>query len=194
MPTLQTINLGSYANDGTGDDLRTAFEKVNINFGLLFAEASVNSGVNLGGGVGIFAQKNLQNVNLEFRTLTSTNSSVTIVQNATTIDLRTNTTINTNIINDTSPQLGGTLDLNGYNIAGDGDIQAPVHGYDMRLLSNMLQLVIESGSVNVDLGTFAQPTGKETDNAGSGGYLIDLGIWTFGDPPPNNQFNFGTFV
>jgi hypothetical protein len=31
MP-LQEINLGIYANDGTGDDLRTAFEKVKTNF------------------------------------------------------------------------------------------------------------------------------------------------------------------
>jgi len=31
MP-LQEINLGTYANDGTGDDLRTAFEKVKANF------------------------------------------------------------------------------------------------------------------------------------------------------------------
>jgi hypothetical protein len=30
--SLQQINLGGYANDGTGDDLRTAFEKVNGNF------------------------------------------------------------------------------------------------------------------------------------------------------------------
>lgn len=30
--SLQTINLGDYANDGTGDDLRTAFAKVNVNF------------------------------------------------------------------------------------------------------------------------------------------------------------------
>jgi hypothetical protein len=29
---IQTINLGTYANDGTGDDLRTAFEKVQANF------------------------------------------------------------------------------------------------------------------------------------------------------------------
>jgi hypothetical protein len=29
---LQNINLGTYANDGTGDDLRTAFEKVKANF------------------------------------------------------------------------------------------------------------------------------------------------------------------
>jgi hypothetical protein len=30
--SLQKINLGVYANDGTGDDLRTAFAKVNVNF------------------------------------------------------------------------------------------------------------------------------------------------------------------
>lgn len=37
MPTitLQQINLGGYANDGTGDDLRTAFSKVMANFNTL---------------------------------------------------------------------------------------------------------------------------------------------------------------
>ncbi len=34
---LQTINLGTYANDGTGDDLRTAFQKVNANLIELFS-------------------------------------------------------------------------------------------------------------------------------------------------------------
>jgi hypothetical protein len=34
---LQTINLGTYANDGTGDDLRTAFEKVNSNLTELYS-------------------------------------------------------------------------------------------------------------------------------------------------------------
>ena len=29
---IQNINLGTYSNDGTGDDLRTAFEKVKSNF------------------------------------------------------------------------------------------------------------------------------------------------------------------
>lgn len=190
MPTLQTINLGSYANDGTGDDLRTAFEKVNINFGLLFAEASVNTAINLGGGAGIFAQKNPGTVNLEFKTLTSTDASVNINQLTTTIDLNANT----KLLNDPLPKLGSNLNLNGHNIAGDGDIQATMYGYDVRLLNNLLQVVLESGSVNVDLGSFITPTGKETDNSGSGGYLIDMGIWTFGDPKPNNQLNFGTFV
>ena len=128
MPTLQTINLGSYANDGTGDDLRTAFEKVNINFGLLFAEASVNSAINLGSGTGIFAQKNLGTVNLEFKTLTSTDTSVTITNTTNTVNLKAKT----KLLEDTVPKLGATLDLNGFNIAGSGDIQATVQGYDLK--------------------------------------------------------------
>ena len=32
MATIQTINIGNIVNDGLGDDLRTAFEKVNANF------------------------------------------------------------------------------------------------------------------------------------------------------------------
>jgi len=30
--TIETINIGNAANDGTGDDLREAFIKVNQNF------------------------------------------------------------------------------------------------------------------------------------------------------------------
>jgi hypothetical protein len=30
--TVQTINIGNVVNDGLGDDLRTAFQKVNANF------------------------------------------------------------------------------------------------------------------------------------------------------------------
>jgi hypothetical protein len=32
---LENINLGEYANDGTGDDLRTAFAKVKFNFDVI---------------------------------------------------------------------------------------------------------------------------------------------------------------
>ena len=60
--TLQTINLGNYANDSTGDDLRTAFTKVNANFDILRSE--VAGATNLGTGFGIYSDKN--DVNLEF--------------------------------------------------------------------------------------------------------------------------------
>ena len=190
MPALQTIYTGTYANDGTGDDLKTAFEKVNNNFGILFAEASVNTAVNLGTGVGVFAQKNPGTVNLEFKSFISNDSSVSISPQVTSIDLRAKT----KLLNDPLPKLGANLDLNGNNIIGDGDLQATAYGYDLKLLNNLLQLVLESGSVNVDLGTFANPSGGDTDTSGSGGYALDMGTWTFGDPQPNNQLNFGTFV
>jgi len=35
----QTINIGTTANDGTGDPLRTAMDKINDNFGELYAVA-----------------------------------------------------------------------------------------------------------------------------------------------------------
>ena len=43
----QTINLGSSANDGTGDPLRTAFDKVNDNFGELYTATGAGSGQNI---------------------------------------------------------------------------------------------------------------------------------------------------
>lgn len=38
----QTINIGSAANDGTGDPLRTAFDKINDNFDELYASTSLD--------------------------------------------------------------------------------------------------------------------------------------------------------
>lgn len=43
----QTINIGGSANDGTGDPLRSAFDKVNDNFGELYAATGAGSGQNI---------------------------------------------------------------------------------------------------------------------------------------------------
>lgn len=40
MANIQRIFIGSYANDGSGDDLRTAFNKVNANFALLTSDGN----------------------------------------------------------------------------------------------------------------------------------------------------------
>ena len=55
---LQTINIGTLANDGTGDDLREAFIKVNQNFDDLDLRSPESTVSNLGNtGEGVFAQK-----------------------------------------------------------------------------------------------------------------------------------------
>jgi hypothetical protein len=67
---LEEINLGNVVNDGTGDDLRTAFEKVKTNFEYLYNNGFAPvSAENIGTtGLGIFKQKN-SNSDLELRKL-----------------------------------------------------------------------------------------------------------------------------
>ena len=43
IPTQQTISKGSVANDGTGDSLRDAADKINNNFANLWQAAYNNS-------------------------------------------------------------------------------------------------------------------------------------------------------
>jgi len=67
---IQSINIGSIANDGTGDDLREAFNKVNANFTDLDTKLSTaegSDGQNLGLGEGLFAQKS--DNTLQFRSI-----------------------------------------------------------------------------------------------------------------------------
>ena len=54
---IQTINIGNRVNDGLGDDLRTAFQKVNANFTELSDSITVVARNTGDTGVGIFRDK-----------------------------------------------------------------------------------------------------------------------------------------
>jgi hypothetical protein len=87
MATLQTINIGNLVNDGTGDDLRTAFEKVNANFADLNDELTVTV-TNAGSvGAGIFKQKT--GSDLQFKRLVA-GTKIVLTDNADNIEI-TNT-------------------------------------------------------------------------------------------------------
>lgn len=65
---IQVINVGNLANDGTGDDLREAFIKVNQNFDELDLRAANVEGANVGiGGFTVFKEKTGNTLN--FRAL-----------------------------------------------------------------------------------------------------------------------------
>jgi hypothetical protein len=54
---INTINIGNQVNDGLGDDLRTAFQKVNGNFAELNAQLTVTVGLAPGTGISLFKEK-----------------------------------------------------------------------------------------------------------------------------------------
>ena len=87
----QTIGIGSSANDGTGDPLRTAFTKINANFTELYGDT---------------AEAN-------------------------------------DILDDTSPQLGGNLDINGFNITSARSNE------NIRIIPNGTGTVELEGNTNV---------------------------------------------
>jgi hypothetical protein len=84
--TLQLIDVGNIANDGTGDDLREAFIKINQNFEEIdLKDPDLTRAANIGAtGEGVFA--GTVNFELQFKklvqgsniTLTSTNDQITI--------------------------------------------------------------------------------------------------------------------
>ena len=88
--TIQTINIGNLVNDGLGDDLRSAFQKVNANFASLSTELTI-TGRNLGTvGSTVFKQKT--GTELQFRNLVAGNkmqfdeTSDAIIVNSTAAD------------------------------------------------------------------------------------------------------------
>lgn len=113
--TLQTINLGTTANDGTGDDLRTAFQKVNENFTILNA-TSITSVENIGDGYGLYSGGRTQV--LALKTLTEGNN-IILTTNSETITISANDSINS-LLEDLNPALGSDLYTMGHSIKASG--------------------------------------------------------------------------
>jgi hypothetical protein len=86
---IQTINIGNQVNDGLGDDLRTAFQKVNANFSSLAEELTITVGNATASGESLFKQKT--GATLEFKTL-SAGSKISL--NSTTDNIVINNTTN----------------------------------------------------------------------------------------------------
>lgn len=169
---IQTINIGNQVNDGLGDDLRTAFEKVNANFTILSASLTVTA-VNLGAtGEGVFSNK--VGSELQFRNIvagtkilldggadgivinsTQPEAFTSITTNAGSVDADTNTDVTLQGINNIQVTGSGStvsvdtvLDLN--QILLSFDFGPITQGYD-----HPIQIALASS--NIDFGSFANP-------------------------------------
>jgi hypothetical protein len=150
IPTDLILNLGKYPNDGTGDDLYTAFDKIRQTFNLINSQLGVIDGENIGTGQGVYSAK-VDN-KLQFKKITGIGS-VTVTSTSDTISIAAGS----NVQSDTAPSLGGNLDLNGKNVIGAinegdlGDIRATVWGLDVRRLQNEIN-ALSTNFGNLDLG------------------------------------------
>jgi hypothetical protein len=176
--TVQTINIGNIVNDGLGDDLRTAFQKVNANFTELNASLTVTAS-NVGQvGEGVFKQKN--GLDLEFKKLVAgtkmqlLGSVDNILINNTAPDAFTNITTNV-----------GSVSANSYpniTIQGDQDVQVSTSNGVITVATildlNQILKVLDFGPIdgqydnnvqfntatlNVDFGTFTLPANLNVD-------------------------------
>ena len=193
--TVSTINIGNIANDGTGDDLREAFIKVNNNFLELEARnpeqtTASNQFADASGTAGIFKEKD--GFNLKFKNITAGNNiTLTTDDNQITIDttgiVSIQYTADAGVIN----PLGAT-DL--FKFTGTGGASAT-----LGVQNNVKQLVIDSRLANESNPTL-NGTLNANNNAITGVSTIQVSNidslikgQDISDLDSLIGFNFGTF-
>ena len=156
---IQTVNLGTYANSSTGDDLRTAFEKVNANFAFLDLTSAVTAD-NIGAGARVFKEK--IGDNLQLRSVVA-GTGITVVENTDNITV----TSIIDITRDTAPQLGGNLVLGGFDVTGTGNVN--ITGS----MTSTGDVAVNGGDLTTTAGTFnlINTTATTVNLAGAANFL-----------------------
>lgn len=175
---ISTINIGNVVNDGLGDDLRTAFQKVNANFSELSASLVVTA-ENLSNVGEELLVANVANntLNLRFKTLLA-GSKITLDDTGTSV--RINSTLSdafTSITTDletldaqTNPDISilGTenISVDGVTVGNQSIIVVDVKPfYDFgvinNLITNPIQLALHTS--NIDFGTISNPSDLNLD-------------------------------
>lgn len=122
---MRKINLGNFANDHTGDDLRTAFTKVNENFNeLQLQNGQANTISNIGLGVPLFKEK--IGVDLRLKSLVE-GAGISIVGEPN--DVKISCTYNMIItVNSQNGSLTASSPTQALNIVGDRGIATSITG------------------------------------------------------------------
>lgn len=144
----EIIDIGSNANDGTGDTLRSAMIKVNNNFAELYNETAVDSGITISGN-NISANRSNDDINL----IPSGTGSVT----ATNLTIDSNINITDNVI--TTTQTNSDLVL---GASGTGSIVVDsISVKDNTITTNVSDADLElsaSGTGTVSINGLKFPT------------------------------------
>lgn len=121
----QLINIGTTANDGTGDPLRTAFDKINDNFTEVYSnitaavEVSADTTPQLGGNLVVGA----------FSIVSTSNGNIRLIPNGTGSVILDSLRVNTRTLSSNSTNL--PLILRGNGTAGVDILNASINGGHM---------------------------------------------------------------
>ena len=151
----QSINLGSSANDGTGTTLRAGGDLVNDNFDELYTALGTGSAL----AITVSGASNGQAL-----VYSSSNARFEPANQSGGVS---------NIVEDTSPQLGGNLDVNGNSIvsASNGNIEITPNGSGKVILDGLShptadgtagQFLQTDGSATLQFATVLQNVAEDT--------------------------------
>lgn len=134
---IELVYLGETPNDGTGDDLLTAFQKVNANFTQLAALVTESTTAsNVGTGVSIF--KNIENYDLKFKTINSGNN-ISITETTDEILIQAiNLFKEINLSADLGSRILSNTEI--LNIKGGNNVSTEIQGNDLIVSANMTEL------------------------------------------------------
>jgi hypothetical protein len=180
--TQQIINIGAAPNDGEGDNLRTAFDKVNDNFSNVWAQGPVDSNVRIQGNTISTLQVN-QDLAL------SPNGTGNIRLNNNTIPGANNTWFLGSTTNRWRGLYVGNVTANNLSVSGIADLSGDVTvGGNLTVVGNTIQI----GNITTDTKTIQLANTATTDSAANGSgvtvganddiatFLYDSGnnVWT----------------
>ena len=177
---IQDINIGTLANDGTGDALRSAFLKVNANFDELDLrndEATTGSNVGVGGS-GVFKQKT--GYNLEFRKIIE-GDRISVTTNGDLITIATNLNGNTIVTDSGSLAIA---DGTSFNILGGSGVTTSATGSTLTITNDSISASFEN---NFDFGAITQAHNSHRDYLQ---YVVDIDYGSI--PTPLGSTNLGS--
>jgi hypothetical protein len=161
--TIKPINVGNVVNDGSGDDLRTAFVKVNDNFVELdIRHGEQNTASNVGTGTGLYKDK--VGVNLEFKSINA-GTGIELISDDNTITIG-------NVDDPLVIEINSTI--------SDYDLGTLIQrNIDLNDYENTIFLKWLKETIVMDMGSFANPSmtaGGLGGGSGVTGYRGSAGI------------------
>jgi len=165
---IQDINIGTLANDGTGDDLRTAMQKINSNFDELDLrndEATTGSNVGVGGHA-VFKQKT--GYNLEFRKIIQ-GDRISVTTNGDLITIAADLNGHTIVTDSGSLAIS---DGTSFNILGGSGVTTSATGTSITINNDSVSTSFEN---NFDFGAISQGHNSHRDYLQ---YVVDVDYGT----------------